>query len=108
LLLLVSTAGLAEHEHAAVIDTAGYECTVDHGAEASGASEPGAGLSCSGERHRHECLGCHQSGQRSLAGTFLGVFAALSRGDCGHALPATTPRELRPLFGGNLRGPPLS
>jgi hypothetical protein len=108
LLLLVSTAGLAEHEHTAVIETAGYECAVDHHAGEPSPTGSGAGLGCSGERHRHECLGCHQTGQRSLAGASPAVATILGFGDDRDALPADAPRESRPRRGGTLRGPPLS
>ncbi|MEM7584667.1 MAG: hypothetical protein AAF560_14855 [Acidobacteriota bacterium] len=104
-LLLATTSGLAGHDHGARAEFGSRSCSVDHVAPHE--DSPSAGLHAAGERHQHQCVGCCLSGHRSLLSSaqWVSALAPFRQSECEHA---TTPRALRCMAGGTLRGPPIA
>lgn len=105
-LLLATTSSATLHDHLGDRDSStNLACVVDHSDHGTRLDVDRPHFDSAGERHHHDCIGCHFGGKRSFAAATSSESVApllerVDRSEHGHALVATGASGHSP------RGPP--
>ena len=110
LTVLFSTVGLVVHDHGVELErgySAGYDCVIDHHDDHQDVAPSAKNeMRQSGKLHRHQCVGCHFSSQRTLLASYREIEGEIVASGERVLRPSGAPRVLAPSHIYSLRGPP--